>query len=256
MHPILFKLGFLEIRYYGLMYAVALLVGIQMIFKELKRRKVKYVEDDILNVVMFSFLGGLFFARLYYVLFNLSYYLQNPGEIIAVWHGGLAIHGGIIGGVLCGYFVTKKYKINTWQFADVVAPYLLLGQVFGRFGNFMNGDAHGLPTKMPWGIVFPSDTPAGMQFPGQPLHPTMLYELVLNLIFFFILHRLRLGKYRDGYIFCWYLIFYAISRFIVSFFRADDLMLGVLRTPHVVSILMIIVSIIFIKKYRLAIPNN
>lgn len=251
MHPIFLKLGFIEIRYYGLMYALALLIGIQLIFKEYKRRKIKYSEDDLLNIILGAFLGGLLFARIYYVLFNFSYYQNNLWEVFAVWHGGLAIHGGIFGGLLFGYFLTKHYKVNTWEFADIAAPYILLGQVFGRFGNFMNGDAHGVPTAMPWGVVFPLNTPAGMQFPGQAIHPTMLYELVLNLIFFFILHRLRLGRYKNGYIFCLYLIFYSIARFIVSFFRADDLMLGPFRTPHVVSVLLITFCCYLIKKYKL-----
>jgi phosphatidylglycerol:prolipoprotein diacylglycerol transferase len=141
----------------------------------------------------------------------------------------------------------RYYKFNPWVFADAASPAVLLGQVFGRFGNFMNGDAYGLPTNLPWGIVFPSGTPAGNQFPGQPLHPTMLYELVLNLIFFLILHRLQTKNNRTGLIFSLYLIFYAVSRTIVSFFRADDLMIGVWRAPHLVSIALILFAWYFLR---------
>ncbi len=251
MHPIFLKIGFLEIRYYGLMYALSLLIAIKGIVSEFKRRGVEYVEDDILNIIIITFIGGLIFARLYYVLFNLSYYWQAPAEIIALWHGGLAIHGGIIGGVLAGIWATKKYKIKTWFFADALAPYLMLGQTLGRFGNFMNGDAHGLPTNLPWGLVFPAGTPAGNEFPGMPLHPVMLYELFLNFVFFLILFNLRKTKYKDGYIFSLYLILYSIGRFVVSFFRADSLMLGSFRMAHIISVVIVALAVFLIKKYQL-----
>lgn len=251
MHPVFFKIGFLEIRYYGLMYALALLIGIKGILGEFKRRGVKYVEDDVLNVIIITFIGGLVFARLYYVAFNMNYYWRSPAEIIAFWHGGLAIHGGIIGGVLAGVWATKKYKINTWFFADALAPFLMLGQTLGRFGNFMNGDAHGLPTNLPWGVVFPAGTPAGNEFSGIALHPVMIYELFFNFIFFLILFNLRKTKHQDGYIFSLYLILYSIGRFFVSFFRADSLMLGSFRMAHLISVLIVAVGIFFIKRYQL-----
>ena len=133
------------------------------------------------------------------------------------------------------------------------APFIMLGQVFGRFGNFMNGDAHGGPTHLPWGIIFPAGTPAGDQYPGIPTHPTMLYELLLNFIAFLILYRLREKKHKEGYIFAVYIICYAINRTIVSFFRADDLLLfGQFNMPHIISVVMIAFSLFSIWKYKLA----
>jgi phosphatidylglycerol:prolipoprotein diacylglycerol transferase len=253
MHPILVKLGFLEIRYYGLMYAIGILIAIQGITRWFKRKKYPVDEDTLVNIILWTFVSAIVGARLYYVLFNLPYYLGNPTEIFAVWHGGLAIHGGIIGGLLSGYFLAKKAKIRPWFLADAAAPFVILGQALGRFGNFMNGDAHGIPTKMSWGVIFPAGTPAGDQFPGIPTHPTMIYELILNLIAFVILYRLREKKYKDGFIFAVYIICYAINRTIVSFFRADDLLLYGLNMPHIISAVMIGVSIYFIlvkKLYR------
>ncbi len=128
----------------------------------------------------------------------------------------------------------------------MTAPLLALGQAFGRFGNFMNGDAHGIPTNLPWGIVFPPGSIAGDEFPGQPLHPVMLYELALNLVSFFILWRLRKLDHKRGFIFSLYLLNYGIIRFFVSFLRADSLMLGKLRGAQILSLLFIAGSLLFI----------
>lgn len=251
MHPIFLELGFVQIRWYGLMYAVALLAGIKLIIAEMKRRKAAYNEDQLLNIILFTFLGAIVFARLYYVAFNFSSYQDSLWEILAVWHGGLAVHGGIIGGTLCGYLVCKHYKIVPWFFADVVAPAVLLGQALGRFGNLMNGDAHGTATNLPWGLVFAPGTPAYLEHGLQPSHPTMIYELLFNLFFFAVLSKMQKGQYKDGFIFCLYLIFYSIGRFLVSFFRADDLYLLGLNLPHLVSVVLICGSLYFILRYRL-----
>ncbi|HWP45865.1 MAG TPA: prolipoprotein diacylglyceryl transferase [Candidatus Limnocylindrales bacterium] len=251
MHPILFKFGPLEIRYYGLMYAIAILIGLYLIKREVLRKNIPLNEDQITNFVLLTVLGGIIGARIYYVIFSWDYYSQNPLEIPAIWHGGLAIHGGIIGGVLVGYWFTRRYHISFWRMADAVAPSIILGQALGRFGNFMNGDAHGIPTTMPWGIVFPPTSIAGREFPGQPLHPTMLYEMVINFGIFLLLWKLRTRPHKDGFIFCLYLIGYSIGRFIVSFFRADDLYLGPLKMPHVVSVITILVFGYLIFKWRL-----
>lgn len=233
------------------MYAIAILIGLYLIKREVLRKNIPLNEDQITNFVLLTVLGGIIGARIYYVIFSWDYYSQNPLEIPAIWHGGLAIHGGIIGGVLVGYWFTRRYHISFWRMADAVAPSIILGQALGRFGNFMNGDAHGIPTTMPWGIVFPPTSIAGREFPGQPLHPTMLYEMVINFGIFLLLWKLRTRPHKDGFIFCLYLIGYSIGRFIVSFFRADDLYLGPLKMPHVVSVITILVFGYLIFKWRL-----
>lgn len=252
MHPILVSIGFLEIRYYGLMYALGILIAIQGIINWFKKKKYSVDEEALINLIVWTFISAIVGARVYYVLFNLAYYLENPGEILAVWHGGLAIHGGLIAGLLVGYFLAQKEKIKPWFLADAAAPFIMLGQTLGRFGNFMNGDAHGIPTTLPWGVIFPAGTPAGDQYPGIPTHPTMLYELVLNFLAFLLLYKLRERQYKDGFIFAIYVICYAVNRTIVSFFRADDLLLfGIYNMPHIISVLMILISVFFICKYRL-----
>jgi phosphatidylglycerol:prolipoprotein diacylglycerol transferase len=251
MHPIIFTIGPLTFRYYGLMYIIALLMGIFLVRKEVRRKGMPLTTDDVWNLIIAVFLSGLVVARIYYVVFNWAYYSRFPSEIIAIWHGGLAIHGGIIGGLLGGIIMTRRLRVPFWRMADAIAPSLILGQAFGRFGNFMNGDAHGLPTDMPWGVVFSPETAAGQQFSDKPLHPTMLYELIFNVLIFSYLWRIRKRGYREGYIFALYLILYSVNRFFVSFFRADSLWIGGMRAAHLASIILIGLALFAIIKGRL-----
>ncbi|MFQ5900397.1 MAG: prolipoprotein diacylglyceryl transferase [Thermodesulfobacteriota bacterium] len=262
MHPLLFKLGPLEIRYYSLMYILAILVCFFLTRKEVKRKAISLTEDDIINFIMWVVLSGVLGARAYYVLFNWGYYGANPSEIPAVWHGGLAIHGGLIGGFTAAYLYLKRLNIPFWRMADIVAPAIILGQAFGRFGNFMNGDAHGTPTDMPWGIVFPETSIAGattIQYYGRnlPLHPTMLYEMVINLSIFLVLwFGIRKKRFKDGYIVALYLILYSTGRFFVESFRADSLVFGPLKAAQAASILLIVIASSAIIKGRLWSGDN
>ncbi|MFQ5465417.1 MAG: prolipoprotein diacylglyceryl transferase [Thermodesulfobacteriota bacterium] len=255
MHPVLFELGPIVIRFYGLMYVVAILVGSVLIKREVKRKSIGLTDDEVINFIIWTVIGGVVVARLYYVVFNWGYYSAAPAEIPAVWHGGLAIHGGLIGGVAGGWLYLKRHGVRFWRMADAVAPALILGQAFGRFGNFMNGDAHGRPTTMPWGLVFPPDSIAGSEFPGTPLHPTMLYEMFINLgIFALLWFVLKKRDTRDGYLFACYAALYSAGRFMVEHFRADSLMLGPLRMAQVASIILIAVSLAAIMMKRLHEP--
>jgi len=252
LHPILFEFGPIQIRFYGLMYVIAILVGSFLIKREVRRKGIKLTEDDVMNFVLWSALGGIIGARIYYVAFNWDYYSANLREVPAVWHGGLAIHGGLIGGILIAYLYLKRRGISFWRMADSVAPALVLGQAFGRFGNFMNGDAHGRPTAMPWGIVFPPESIAGREFPNIPLHPTMLYEMTINISIFLILwFGLRNREHKNGFIFVAYLMLYSLGRFVVESFRADSLMMGPIRAAQVVSLTLAVATFIAILKGRL-----
>lgn len=254
MHPILFKYGFIEIRFYGLMYVVAIVAASYLIKREARRKSIPMTDDEVMNLIIWTVIGGVAIARLYYVLFNLSYYLSNPKEIPAIWHGGLAIHGGLIGGITAAWLYLRRLKspVCFWRMADAVAPALILGQAFGRFGNFMNGDAHGRPTTMPWGIKFPPESIAGSEFPNTPLHPAMLYELIINLAIFLVIWFVyRKKDHKDGYIFAMYLMMYSFGRFIVENFRADSLMIGPIKTAQAVSILISFAAAVVIMNKRL-----
>jgi phosphatidylglycerol:prolipoprotein diacylglycerol transferase len=252
MHPTLVRIGPVEIRYYGLMYVIAIIVGIILLRKEVQRKQIPMTKDDVISFAFWTVIGGIIGARIYYVIFMWkSFYAQNPLEIFAIWHGGLAIHGGIFGGAAAIYLYARAKKLGFWDLIDAVIPMLALGQAFGRLGNFMNGDAHGIPTDLPWGIVFPKGSVAGDEFPGIPLHPVMLYEMVLNLVSFFILWKLRTKNHKRGFIFAMYLLNYGVIRFFVSFLRADSLMLGRLRGAQVMSAVFVAGSLFFILVFRL-----
>lgn len=252
MHPILFEFGPIQIRFYGLMYVIAILAGSFLIKREVRRKGIKLTEDDVMNFILWSVLGGIVGARIYYIAFNWDYYSANLRDIPAVWHGGLAIHGGLIGGILVAYIYLKQRGISFWKMADSVAPAIILGQAFGRFGNFMNGDAHGRPTAMPWGIVFPPGSIAGREFPNTPLHPTMLYEMAINISIFLILwFGLRNREHKNGFIFAAYLMLYSLGRFVVESFRADSLMMGPIRAAQAVSLTLAVATLIAILKGRL-----
>jgi len=250
----------ITIRWYGLMYVVAIIVGILLTYREVKRKKMDLSLDDVLDFVLVSVPLGIAFARLYYVVFEWSTYAAEPIRVLFIWEGGLAIHGGIIGGILAVFIYIKWKKIRFWEFTDAVVPSLVLGQAFGRFGNFMNGDAFGVPTTWPTGIRFPISTPAGREYPdsneagmSQPLHPSMLYELVGNLAIFASLWILRTKGYRDGFITCLYFILYSILRFFVELTRGDSLWLveGRFAAANVISIILFVVFTGLMAQWRL-----
>jgi phosphatidylglycerol---prolipoprotein diacylglyceryl transferase len=196
-------------------------------------------------------LGG----RLYYVLFKWGYYGAHLWKIIAVWEGGMAIHGGLIGGLIGGWLFARMHGLPFAILCDMMSPAVSLGHAFGRFGNFMNGDAHGYPLHDPrlptwlrhfpdWmGVTFPATSIAGREFGPVPLHPVMLYELVLNLIGVVWLWSLRKKPWPPGTLVGLYLMYYALVRSFTSLFRADDLYLGPLRMPHVISVVMLLTGL-------------
>ena len=194
MRPYLFKIGAFELRYYSLMYILAFLIGIYIASKDLVAKKRGVTDKKMIEDYAFwAMMTGLIGARVYYVIFRFSDYIGDPISIFKVWEGGLAIHGGIIGAFIGTLIYAKKKKINMWILADMAVGPLLFGQTIGRFGNFANGEIHGVPTFtpisvilsgtfttwwenyqklgidlqskfkeiVPWGIVFPNDTPAG-----------------------------------------------------------------------------------------------
>jgi phosphatidylglycerol:prolipoprotein diacylglycerol transferase len=225
MHPILIEFGSFTLRWYGVMIATAVLTGIWLAGREGERKG--FEKQNIYDFVFYVILAGIIGTRIYYILFSdLSYYLSNPLKIIALWEGGLAIHGAILAGVLVAIWYTWKEKLPFWKWLDTFAPSLILGQAIGRIGCFFNGDAHGIPTNLPWGLVFSPDSCAGQMFPGQPVHPTQLYELGFNLIIFVILWKLRKKPLFDGFLFLTYAILYSSIRIFVEYFRGDQLTYG------------------------------
>ncbi|WP_299976752.1 prolipoprotein diacylglyceryl transferase [Desulfobacula sp.] len=244
MHPVFFQIGPLTLRWYGLMIAIACMAGLWVAKQEARRNQIETqkVETFFLFAVLFAVMG----ARFYYIAFTEpALFWKNPFAVLAIWEGGLAIHGAIIGGVLTGIVYTWRQKISFWKFADTLAPSLAIGQAIGRIGCFLNGDAHGYPTTMPWGLIYSPESPAGQMYPGQTLHPTQLYEMVFNLIIFGVLWAMRKKIKTSGHLFLLYTILYSAGRIFVEHFRADKLTyLGNISAAQSIGVLGILTAVI------------
>jgi phosphatidylglycerol:prolipoprotein diacylglycerol transferase len=191
------------------------------------------------------------------VIFRWDYYGAHLKEVLAIRHGGLASHGGFFAGIAVAYVYLSYYKVSFLKIADSALPLVILGEACVRFGNFMNGEAHGIPTTVPWGIVFTSGSPAGNQFPNIPINPTMLYQLFYNLlVFLFIWFFFRKNSHKDGFIAALTAILYSIGRYIIEGLRADSLYLDHYRIAQVMCIALISVMLIFIIAGRLWIREH
>jgi phosphatidylglycerol:prolipoprotein diacylglycerol transferase len=244
MYPILFKFGSIGIHTYGVVLVIAFFFSLWLVKKDAKRLNID--EKTIDELATYLLIGGLAGARIYYACFyDPIYYLKYPWTLLFIWEGGLAIHGALIGGVLSAVLFCKKRKLNFWQIADLVSPFLILGQAIGRIGCFLNGCCYGLPTNKPWGVIFPKGSFAYYKYGMVAVHPTEIYEMVLDFIGFFILFFLRKRIKIKGFLFCFYLIYYSVIRFFVSFFRGDSLYLwGTnIRIAQLTSIVVIIISL-------------
>jgi phosphatidylglycerol:prolipoprotein diacylglycerol transferase len=234
-----------SIRWYGVLIASSMALGLWLATREAARRGES--PDDLLKAAELALIGGLVGARLYYVLFNLDYYQTQPWwRIFAVWEGGLAIHGGLIGGLLTGGAYVWAKGLPLLTYLDIVAPSLLLGQAIGRWGNFFNEEAFGGPTDLPWKLYIsePRRPPAFVDH--QFFHPTFLYESLWNfgaflLLYFVLRRRLERGP---GALFLAYLGLYSLGRFWVEGLRTDSLMLGSMRVAQLVSVVAVAVAAI------------
>ena len=246
MDPILLDLGFLVIYKYSLMIFLAALIGGSIILLESKRFKIS--EDYMLNLFFFLLPLAVIGARLYYVAFNWDYYSQNIVSIFKIWEGGLAIHGALIAGLIWIIIMTKKYKISTLLMLDMTVVGLIIGQAIGRWGNFFNGEAHGVVTSLEalQKMNLPQFIIDGMYINGSYYEPTFLYESIWCLIGFIILLIIKaIKKNRIGQLSSVYLIWYGIGRFIIEGMRTDSLMLGDMRMAQLISIGMIVLGVVF-----------
>ncbi|MFD1068213.1 prolipoprotein diacylglyceryl transferase [Oceanobacillus locisalsi] len=242
------ELGPLTIYWYGIIIAVGAALAVYLATREAER--VGLGKETIMDFILFAVPIAIISARIYYVIFEFEQYANGPlWRIIAVWEGGIAIHGAVIGGVLTAIVFTKVKKISFWRLADVIAPSLILGQAIGRWGNFVNQEAHGGPISEAAYESFHQYLPDfimnQMVIDGVMYHPTFLYESVWNFLIFFGLLLFRRTNPKRGMIFLTYAITYSIGRFYIEGLRTDSLyIIGELRTAQVVSILTIVAGII------------
>lgn len=249
--PVAFNLGPLSVRWYGIIIAVGILLGYFVAQRALVKAGLH--KDTLVDIIFYSALFGFIAARIYFVIFQWPYYAENPGEIIKIWHGGIAIHGGLIGGFIAGVIVCKVKNLNPFQIGDIVAPSIILAQGIGRWGNFMNHEAHGGPVSRAFleQLHLPNFIIENMYINGQYYHPTFLYESIWDVAGFIILvnicKHLKLGE-----TFFLYLTWYSIGRFFIEGLRTDSLMLtSNIRVAQLVSILLILISISLIVYRRI-----
>jgi len=243
--PIAISIGPLNIHWYGIIISLALLLGFSLAIY--RSNKTSIPTEFFLDFFIIGIPISVIFARLYFVIFNLNYYLQNPLAIIAVWHGGLAIHGAVIGGILVLIILTKRRKLSFLKVVDILAPALILGQAIGRWGNFINQEAYGGIVSESFINNFPEFIKNQMFIEGNYHHPTFLYESIWNIIIFIILIFLTKKKFtKDGDVFYSYLIGYSIGRFFIENMRTDSLMFLNMQVAQVISITLIIFGLVMI----------
>lgn len=236
LNPIAFSLFGLDVYWYGIFIASALMIGLLIGTKRAPRYGIK--PDDIIDFFLFLTPAIIVGARLYYVVFSLDYYVMYPEEILNIRNGGLAIHGGIIAGVMVAYVLCRVKKINFMRFADAIVPGLPLGQGIGRWGNFFNMEAYGSQTTLPWAITV-NDPSLGI----IKVHPTFLYESLWDfMIFGFLFYYEKKLKKVDGELFFVYLGLYSIGRFFIEGLRTDSLMFLGMRIAQLVSLAGVIIG--------------
>ena len=246
MNPVIVTLGSFELRWYSVLILVGALLALFLIEKEAKRFGIN--KEFVFNMLFWGIIFGFIGARLYYVLFEWSYYSSHISEIFKIWEGGLAIHGGIIAALLTIIVYTKKYKVRTIRYLDFICVPVLLAQAIGRWGNFFNQEAYGaITTKQELvNMHIPQFIINGMYINGNYYQPTFLYESILDLLGFVVLFLTRFYPYlKVGFLTGLYLIWYGATRFFVEGMRSDSLMLGRIKMAQVVSIIMILCGIYF-----------
>lgn len=239
MNPVAFKIFGIDVMWYGLFISIGVIIGTILALKEAERLGID--EEIVIDFLLYAIPIALIGARVYYVVFSWDYYGKNLKEIFNFRGGGLAIHGAIIAASIFAIIFTRKRKVDFWKIADICAPGLILGQAIGRWGNYINQEAYGVPTNLPWGIIID----------GVKVHPTFLYESIWNfLVFGFLLWYRRNKSKVSGEVFLLYLMLYSAIRVFVEGLRTDSLMMGPIRVAQLISVLGILGSLYYLLKRR------
>jgi len=226
INPVIFEIGPFQVRYYGVFYALGFIIAYFMISYLAKRRQIGITKDDVADLITYELVGVVLGARLAYVLFyNLSFYAQNPINILKLWHGGLSFHGGLLGAIIAAYLFCRKKKIGFYDIADITVIPVALALALGRIGNFINAELYGRITDMPWCIDYSknqyvSDLPSGCR------HPSQIYESLKNFFIFAVLWLIKDKKLPKGFMFWSFVTLYGLLRTIVEFFRTPDEQVG------------------------------
>ncbi len=236
VNPVVFSLFGKEIYWYGIIIALGLILAFMWATHLGKEENLP--KDTLTDLLIVGLPTAIIFARAYYVIFSWDMYKYNWTDIFKIWEGGIAIYGGVIGAFLAGLLYAKAKKISFYKLADIATPCFLIGQAIGRWGNFVNVEAYGSNTTLPWGMLIVQQ--------GVTVHPTFLYESLWNAAGFVVLTLLRKKKPFEGFIFYMYLLWYGLGRIWIEGLRTDSLMLGNLRISQLVAALCIVVSAVVI----------
>ncbi len=246
MNPEIFNIGGFSIRWYSVLILTGIIVAFFLADRE--SRKFDLPKDFIFDLGFWVVIFGILGARLYYVIFNFSFYKDDLLDIFKVWNGGLAIHGGIIAGFITLVIYCKVRKINPFRMTDIVVPSLIIAQAIGRWGNFFNSEAHGPVTTLSnlQGLHIPQFIINGMNINGVYYHPTFLYESLWCILGFVVLLLVRkfYKNLKTGQLTCIYLMWYGVGRFMIESLRTDSLMLGSFKVAQLVSIGMVAIGLV------------
>ena len=247
-----FNIFGLTIHFYSLCILLGIILAYIIITKEAVKRGID--KNTMSDIIFYGLLCGIVGARLYYVIFNLDFYLSNPGDIIKIWNGGLAIHGGVIAGALFVFFYARKKKLDFLKLCDIILPGVIIAQVIGRWGNFFNQEAYGSMVSLDLlhKLFIPEFIIKGMFIKGSYYLPTFYFESIWCLLGFgFMIFMRNKYKIKVGTITAIYLIWYSVGRFLIEAFRTDSLMILGLKQAQIISVIGIIAGIvILIKKNR------
>jgi phosphatidylglycerol:prolipoprotein diacylglycerol transferase len=259
VHPILFHIGKVTIKSYGVAIALAFLIGILLAAWRARREKLN--PNDFLDIGFIIVVSSIVGARIFYILFNLKYYIDNPAMIIRIWEGGLIFYGGLLCAAIASILYMRFKKIPVWYGTDIIAPSVALGYAITRVGCFLNGCCYGKVCNLPWGISGWDPFTGAGRYSAQiffaalfgtgevpeviKLHPTQLYAAGISLIFFVVLLIIWRRRVFDGMVFWSYVGLYALYRFGIEFLRADnkEIFLG-LTVPQVMSVVAFVVAVI------------
>ncbi|MEW9939965.1 prolipoprotein diacylglyceryl transferase [Clostridium butyricum] len=246
MNPVAFNIGNFEIRWYGILIVLGIFIGMFIAYYNSNKLNLDF--EKIIDGFLVAFPCAIVGARAYYVFFEFDNFKNNIWSIFNLRTGGLAIHGGLIGALIGTIIYCKLKKIEMMKYLDVVAPSLILAQAIGRWGNFMNGEAHGDVVSYEFISKFPEFIQKGMYLDGHYYNPTFLYESMWNLIIFLILmiilHKKKSNE--NGVVIASYAVLYSVGRLFIESLRTDSLMIGNIRIAQFMSILGVIIGITYI----------
>ncbi|GMM20112.1 prolipoprotein diacylglyceryl transferase [Lactobacillus amylovorus subsp. amylovorus] len=247
INPVAFQLGNLSVKWYGIIMAVAIILAAFMAINEGKKRHI--IPDDFVDLLLWAVPLGYVGARIYYVIFEWGYYSQHPDQIIAIWNGGIAIYGGLIAGLIVLLVFCYKRELPPFLMLDIIMPGVMAAQILGRWGNFVNQEAHGGSTTLHFlqSLHLPEFIIQQMKIGGTYYKPTFLYESFFNLIGLILILSLRHKKhvFKQGEVFMTYLLWYSVVRFFVEGMRTDSLYIfGIIRVSQALSLVLFIATII------------